>query len=66
MTKQILLIFLIFSTTFAVAQKKQKVKGSRVLTTETTSINDFERLVLSEKFEVRLVKGDSARIDAKP
>ncbi|WP_281847091.1 GIN domain-containing protein [Olleya namhaensis] len=63
MTKQILLIFLIFSTTFAVAQKKQKVKGSRVLTTETTSINEFERLVLSEKFEVRLVKGDSARID---
>ncbi len=63
MTKQILTVLFILATTLSIAQKKQKVKGSRVLTTETTPVYSFQRLVLTEEFEVQLVKADSARVE---
>ncbi|QXP59650.1 GIN domain-containing protein [Olleya sp. HaHaR_3_96] len=62
MTKQLLPLLFILMTTITFAQKKQKVKGSRVLTTKTTGINAFQRLVLNEEFEVRLVKADSTKV----
>lgn len=62
MTKQLLSLLLILIATSAFAQKKEKVKGSRVLTTETTAINSFQRLVLNEEFEVKLVKADSTSV----
>ncbi|AUC77265.1 GIN domain-containing protein [Olleya sp. Bg11-27] len=62
MTKQLLPLLFILMTTITFAQKKQKVKGSRVLTTKTTGVNAFQRLVLNEEFEVRLVKADSTKV----
>ncbi|QCE42121.1 GIN domain-containing protein [Psychroserpens sp. NJDZ02] len=62
MTKQLLPLLFILMTTITFAQKKQKVKGSRVLTTKMTGVNAFQRLVLNEEFEVRLVKSDSTKV----
>ncbi|MGB6269655.1 MAG: DUF2807 domain-containing protein [Olleya sp.] len=62
MTKQLLSLFFILITTTAFAQKKEKVKGSRVLTTETTPVYAFQRLVLNEEFDVKLIKADSTSI----
>ncbi|WGD35041.1 DUF2807 domain-containing protein [Olleya sp. YS] len=62
MIKQLLSLFLILITTTAFSQKKEKVKGSRVLSTETTAVYGFQRLVLNEDFEVKLVKADSTSV----
>lgn len=63
MTKQILTLLLIFVTTFSIAQKKEKIKGSRVLTKETTPVYAFERLVLNEAFEITLIEADSTKVE---
>ncbi|MFQ3239038.1 MAG: hypothetical protein ACI9NI_001333 [Olleya marilimosa] len=63
MSKQLLTILLLLATTFTFAQKKEKVKGSRVLTKVSTPVNAFQRLVLTEDFEVNLVQADSTRIE---
>ncbi|RAJ16816.1 GIN domain-containing protein [Olleya aquimaris] len=62
MIKQLLSLFFILITITAFAQKKEKVKGSRILSTETTPVYGFQRLVLNEDFEVKLVKADSTSV----
>ncbi|MFC7443743.1 hypothetical protein C7H62_0190 [Mesoflavibacter sp. HG96] len=62
MNKFLLACILITTVTFSFAQKKEKVKGSRVLSTATTPVNAFNRLVLTEDFEVKLVKADSTSV----
>lgn len=63
MSKQLLTLLLLLATTFTFAQKKEKVKGSRVLTKVSTPVTAFERLLLTEAFEVNLVQADSTRIE---
>ena len=60
MNKLLVSLLLLVMVTFSNAQ--EKVKGSRVLSTATTDVSSFERLVLNENFEVKLVKSDSAAV----
>lgn len=63
MKKQFLSVLLILITSFTFAQKKAKAKGSRVISTNKTTVATFNRLVLNESFDVKLVKADSSRVD---
>jgi len=54
-------VVLISNTAFS--QKKVKVKGSRVISVENTPINSFERLLLQENFEVKLVQAEEASVE---
>lgn len=60
MNKSILLVLCVLMSTLSIAQ--DKVKGSRVLSTNTTDINPFNRLLLTEDFEVKLVKAKTAAV----
>ena len=60
MNKTLLLILCVLISTISLAQ--DKVKGSRVLSTNTTDINPFNRLLLTEDFEVKLVKAETAAV----
>lgn len=60
MNKSILLVLCVLISTLSIAQ--DKVKGSRVLSTNTTDINAFNRLLLTEDFEVKLVKAETAAV----
>ena len=60
MNKTLLLILCALISTLSLAQ--DKVKGSRVLSTNTTDINPFNRLLLTEDFEVKLVKAETAAV----
>ena len=60
MNKTLLLIVCALISTLSLAQ--DKVKGSRVLSTNTTDINPFNRLLLTEDFEVKLVKAETAAV----
>ena len=60
MNKTLLLILCALISTISLAQ--DKVKGSRVLSTNTTDINPFNRLLLTEDFEVKLVKAETAAV----
>ena len=60
MNKTLLLILCALISTLSLAQ--DKVKGSRVLSTNTTDINPFNRLLLTEDFEVKLVEAETAAV----
>ena len=60
MNKTLLLILCALISTISIAQ--DKVKGSRVLSTNTTDINPFNRLLLTEDFEVKLVEAETAAV----
>lgn len=60
MNKTLLLILCALISTLSLAQ--DKVKGSRVLSTNTTDINPFNRLLLTEDFEIKLVKAETAAV----
>ena len=58
MAKQILLtVFLTLFLTTSYAQKKEKIKGDRNVTSKETVISDFNRIVVGEKFQIDLIEG---------
>ncbi len=62
--KKITLIFIvILCSTLAVAQKKEKVKGSKIVTVEKVEIGAFDQLEVEDNLEVFLVKGDKNSIE---
>lgn len=63
MKKNLLFItFLTFTSINIQAQKLEKIKGNKEITTEEYTIDDFEKIVLGETFEVSLKKGNNAHI----
>jgi Putative auto-transporter adhesin, head GIN domain len=62
MKKNILLIAILIST-IAVAQKKEKVKGSKLVTTEKFEVAAFDQIEIEDNLEVFLVKGDKNSIE---
>ena len=58
----VLLVLLLLSTSFVLAQKKEKIKGSKMVTTELREIGSFESLEIEDNLEVYLEKGDKAEI----
>ena len=60
MKQTIALILLLVSTTFTVAQKKEKIKGSKTVTTKVKEISNFDNLEVSDNIEVYLEKGETS------
>ncbi|WP_395046034.1 GIN domain-containing protein [Flavobacterium sp.] len=65
MKKTILLIFTILLTTITFAQKKEKVKGSKIVTVEKVEIAAFTEIEIEDNLEVFLVKGDKNTIEVE-
>ncbi|HCQ13785.1 DUF2807 domain-containing protein [Flavobacterium sp.] len=63
MKKTIFLFTLLFATTFAFAQKKEKVKGSKIVTTEIKKIEDFTSIEVLDNVEVFLTKGTECGLE---
>lgn len=62
--KKITLIFIaILCSTLAIAQKKEKAKGSKIVTVEKHEIGAFDQLEIEDNLEVFLVKGDKNSIE---
>lgn len=62
MKKYIMLLLLVLSTTALVAQKKEKIKGSKIVTTERREIDNFQELVIEDNLEVHLERGEKAEV----
>jgi hypothetical protein len=59
MTKKIsFLITLLLFTSLVVAQKKEKIKGSKIVTVSVKEIPVFENIEINDNFEVFLVKSE--------
>jgi hypothetical protein len=58
MKKDTLIIILLLVSTLAIAQKKEKIKGSKIVTIEQREIGNFESIEISDNLEVYLVKGE--------
>ncbi|WP_035664043.1 GIN domain-containing protein [Flavobacterium sp. ACAM 123] len=63
MKKYTVIILLALSTTLIFAQKKEKIKGSKSVTTELRETGSFELLELEDNLEVYLEKGERPRIE---
>jgi hypothetical protein len=62
MKNHIAIILLILSTTLTLAQKKDKIKGSRIVTIENKEIGNFEALEVEDNIEVNLERGEKNNI----
>lgn len=62
MKKYTFLLLFILSTTFAMAQKKEKIKGSKTVTTEQRKIGNFSTLEVEDNLEVYLEKSEETAL----
>lgn len=65
MKKSLLIIALIISTTLSYSQKKEKIKGSKIVTMERKQIESFDALEVSDNLEIFLVKGSENSIEVE-
>lgn len=63
MKKIVLLIILTLTTTITYSQKKEKVKGSKIVTTEIKKIESFTSLEVADNLEIFLVKGKECGLE---
>jgi hypothetical protein len=63
MKKLAFIIVLVFATSLAFSQKKEKVKGSKIVTTEIKKIESFESLEVDDNLEVFLIKGTECGLE---
>lgn len=63
MKKLIILITALLVTTLSFSQKKDKVKGSKIVTTEIKKIESFESLEVDDNLEVFIVKGNECGLE---
>ena len=63
MKKSIILITALLVTTLSFSQKKEKVKGSKIVTTEIKKIESFESLEVDDNLEVFIVKGNECGLE---
>ena len=61
--KKIILLSLLLISCFAFSQKKEKVKGSKIVTTEIKKIESFESLEVDDNLEVFLIKGNECGLE---
>lgn len=61
--KKILFITLLLLSSFAFSQKKEKVKGSKIVTTEIKKIESFDALEVTDNIEVFLIKGNECGLE---
>ena len=58
-----LFVTLLFVTNISLAQKKEKIKGSKIVTVAIKDLNSFENIEVSDNFEVLLVKGTKPSLE---
>lgn len=63
MKKYIFLITLVFVTSISFSQKKEKVKGSKIVTIEQKKIENFTSLEVADNIEAFLVKGKECGVE---
>jgi hypothetical protein len=61
--KKIIFLSLLLISSFAFSQKKEKVKGSKIVTTEIKKIESFEALEVADNVEVFLIKGNECGLE---
>jgi len=61
--KKIIFYCLLLISPFAFSQKKEKVKGSKIVTTEIKKIESFEALEVADNVEVFLIKGNECSLE---
>ena len=62
--KKITLLFIaILFTSISFGQKREKVKGSKIVTIEKKEIGNFENLEIEDNLEIFLVKGDKCALE---
>ncbi|MBS4039352.1 MAG: DUF2807 domain-containing protein [Flavobacteriales bacterium] len=59
----IFMLFLFGGITLVQAQKKEKIKGSKIVTTEIKELENFEAIEVDEKLEITLVPGDKPQLE---
>ncbi len=62
MKNQIAIFLLVLSTTLTLAQKKDKIKGSRTVTIENKDVGNFQALEVEDNIEVNLERGEKNNI----
>lgn len=62
MKKYLVLLLLVFVSTLALAQKKDKIKGSKIVTIEIKEIGNFDSLEVSDNIEVYLDRGEKSEL----
>lgn len=65
MKKLNLVLLVLLFTTVTFAQKREKIKGSKVVTTATVEVEPFEVLEVEDNIEVYLVKGDKQSLEVE-
>jgi hypothetical protein len=63
MKKTTLILALLLITTITYSQKKEKVKGSKIVTTEIKKIESFQSIEVGDNLEVFLVKGNECGLE---
>ena len=63
MKKTILVTLLLLITISAFAQKKEKIKGNREVTTVIYEIDPFTTLVVNEELEITLINGSTPQVE---
>ena len=63
--KKIIILSFLFITASSFAQKKEKVKGSKIIKLEQKQIEDFESLEVEDNLELFLIKGNECRLDTR-
>lgn len=63
MKKYILIVVLTVVTTVTFGQKKEKIKGSKIVTVEQKVIADFTELEVNDNIEVFLIKGEKCGLE---
>lgn len=58
-----LLLVTLLVTLFSFGQKKEKIKGSKIVTVAVKELNNFENIEVNDNFEVFLVKGTKSSIE---
>ena len=62
MKKYSVLILLLFATALSLAQKKERIKGSKIVTIEQKEIGNFETIEISDNLEVYLDRGEKCEL----
>lgn len=63
--KKIILISFLFLSVASFGQKKEKVKGSKIVKSELKQVGDFESLEVEDNLEVFLVKGNDCSLEVE-
>lgn len=62
MKKILILSLIILLNSYSFAQKKEKIKGSKIVTIQKRTVSEFQNIDVEDNIEIFLVKGDSASI----